>query len=85
MRIGHQCTSCLRCAPLLLSAQCVIALLTHPSRSPPLPGNKADKKAFMSKFGSRGGYVTGRKRANPEMNGKSANVNNVLKNYIFNR
>jgi hypothetical protein len=39
----------------------------------------------MSKYGARGGYVTGRKRASPEMNGKSANVNNVLKNHIFNR
>jgi hypothetical protein len=30
-----------------------------------------------------GGYVTGRVRVNGEMNGKSANVNNALRNYIF--
>jgi hypothetical protein len=39
----------------------------------------------MAKFGAAGGYVTGRPRKKGEMNGKSANVNNVLKNYIFTR
>ena len=37
----------------------------------------------MRRWGPLGGYVTGRTRENGEMNGKSANVNNCLKNYIF--
>ncbi len=37
----------------------------------------------MRRWGPLGGYVTGRVRVNGEMNGKSANVNNCLRNYIF--
>jgi hypothetical protein len=48
-------------------------------------GGDQEKKAFMAKFGPQGGYVTGRSRKKDEMNGKSCNVNNVLKNYIFTR
>ena len=39
----------------------------------------------MRRWGPLGGYVTGRVRVNGEMNGKSANVNNCLRNYIFSK
>jgi hypothetical protein len=48
-------------------------------------GGDPEKKAFMAKWGPQGGYVTGRSRKKGEMNGKSCNVNNVLRNHIFSK
>jgi hypothetical protein len=48
-----------------------------------ITGKQASKEDFMRRWGPLGGYVTGRVRVAGEMNGKSANVNNCLRNYIF--
>jgi cellulose synthase/poly-beta-1,6-N-acetylglucosamine synthase-like glycosyltransferase len=50
-------------------------------------GNDKDKRKLVEEeFRSKGcHYVTGRKRKEGELNGKSCNVNNCLKNYIYSR
>jgi|LakMenEpi03Aug12_release.lakeMendotaPanAssembly.Ray.scaffolds.fasta_scaffold3474399_1 hypothetical protein len=38
---------------------------------------------MTTRFGRCGRYVNGRTKSSPEMNGKSANLNNALKNHIY--
>lgn len=46
-------------------------------------GKSEEKRAFIGSLGPEAKYVTGRIRKSGEINGKSANVNNCLRNIIF--
>lgn len=46
-------------------------------------GKSEEKRAFIASLGPDAKYVTGRTRKPGEINGKSANVNNCLRNVIF--
>lgn len=46
-------------------------------------GKSEEKRAFIASLGPEARYVTGRTRKPGEINGKSANVNNCLRNVIF--
>jgi hypothetical protein len=46
-------------------------------------GKDAAKREFIKSLGDEARYVSGRTRKQGEINGKSANVNNCLRNVIF--